>query len=172
MGELLWESADRFAASFDYLQGEEFDKTLRGSVDINVGPQSRGETVTLREKIYLNAPILVADLDGDERPEVIINKNISGFLGRKFIDINFFGKSELHSFSWNGIAMGANWHTPAFQGMTTAYQVADMNGDGGQELLVALVNSPGTSLWSQAKSKVVVYPIAPPEQGPGGSEQQ
>jgi TolB-like protein len=171
-GNLLWESEDRFAASFDFMLGEDFDPTLRGSVDSNASAQSRTDTVSTREKVYLNAPILVVDLNGDERPEAIINKNISGLLGRKFLDINFFGKSELHSMSWNGMTMVTDWHTPAFQGMTTAYELADMNGDGAEELLVALVNSPGTSIWSSAKSKVVVYPIAVPEGGQKVSEQQ
>ena len=173
-GDRLWESADRFAASFDYMLGAEFDTTLRGSIDSHVTAQSRGNTVTTREKVYLSAPILIADLDGDERPEAIVNKNISGLLGRGFIDINFFGKSELNSLSWNGLAMLANWHTPAFQGMSTAYGVADMNGDGGQELLVALVSSPGTAIWKSAKSKVVMYPIAPPEkkEAPEGAAQK
>ena len=56
--------------------------------------------------------------------------------------------------------MVENWHTPAFSGMTTAYQVADLNGDGAPELLVALVSDPGTTVWKKAKSKVVAYPIA------------
>jgi TolB-like protein len=169
MGEMLWQSEERFAASFDYLKGASFDNTLRGGVGDTVSAlQTRGSGPDTREKIYLNAPILVADLDGDERPEAIINKNISGILGRGFLDINFFGKSELYSFSWNGLLMAANWHTPAFQGMTTAYEVADMNGDGGPELLVALVSSSGTSLWETAKSKVVMYPIAAPQKGEEG----
>ena len=161
MGDRLWESEDRFAASFDYMKGEIFDTTLKG-------------TAETRTKIYLNAPILIADLNKDERPEVIINKNISGLLGRTFVDINFFGKSELYSMSWNGLAMVTDWHTPAFQGMTTAYDLADMNGDGGPELLVALVNSPGTDIWSKANSKVVMYQIASPEKKKGeeGAGQQ
>ena len=172
MGNLLWESEDRFAASFDFMLGENLDPTLRGSVDSDASAQSRTNTVSTREKVYLNAPILVVDLNGDGRPEAVINKNISGLLGRKFLDINFFGKSELHSISWNGMTMVTDWHTPAFQGMTTAYELVDMNGDGAEELLVALVNSPGTAIWSSAKSKVVVYPIAVPEGGQEVSEQQ
>ncbi len=172
-GDMLWQSDDRFAASFDFMQGVQFDPTLRSAVDTNVTAlQSRSSTANVREKVFLNAPILVADLNRDERPEVIVNKNISGLLGRKFLDINFFGKSELYSMSWNGMSMATDWHTPAFQGMTTAYELADMNGDGGPELLVALVNSPGTAIWQKAKSKVVVYPIAAPQAGQEESKPQ
>ena len=56
--------------------------------------------------------------------------------------------------------MMENWHTPKFPGMTTAYQVADLNGDGTSELLMALVSDPGSAVWKKAKSKVVAYPIA------------
>jgi TolB-like protein len=146
--ETLWESNDQFAASFDYLKGIETSPAAKLGVEE-------------REKWYLNAPILVTDLNGDQRPEVLVNKNISGLLGgRSFININFFGQSELYSLSWNGLTMVENWHTPAFPGMTTAYQVADLNGDGAPELLVALVSDPGSAVWKKAKSKVVAYPIA------------
>ena len=149
-GELLWLGDDRYAASFDYVQGPERDPTSRmGAIS--------------REKVFLNAPILVADLNGDGRPEVIANRNVAGVFGRDLLNLNFFGKSELYSFSWNGITMVEDWHTPAFQGMTTAYQVADLNNDGQQELVVVLVTSSGTAIWSEGKSKVVVYPIAAPQ---------
>jgi len=145
--ETLWESNDQFAASFDYLKGIETSPAARLGVEE-------------REKWYLNAPILVTDLNGDQRPEVLVNKNITGLLGgRSVINVNFFGQSELYSLSWNGLTMVENWHTPAFPGMTTAYQVADLNGDGVPELLVALVSDPGTTVWNKAKSKVVAYPI-------------
>ena len=145
-GENLWESADRFAASFDYLKGADTDPT-----------QSRPGR-EFRKKVFLNGPILIADLNQDGRAEVIANKNVGGL--RSFINVDFFGKSELHSLSWNGFTMMENWHTPAFDGMTTAYDLADLNGDGGPELLVALVSSLGKAFWAEAKSKVVVYPIA------------
>lgn len=145
--ETLWESNDQFAASFDYLKGIETSPAARLGVEE-------------REKVYLNAPILIADLNGDQRPEVLINKNNTGLLGgRSVINVNFFGQSELYSLSWNGLTMVESWHTPAFPGMTTAYQVADLNGDGAPELLVALVSDPGTAIWNKAKSKVVAYPI-------------
>ena len=146
--ETLWESNDQFAASFDYLKGIETSPAARLGVEE-------------REKVYLNAPILIADLNGDQRPEVLVNKNNTGLLGgRSFININFFGQSELYSLSWNGLTMMENWHTPKFPGMTTAYQVADLNGDGTSELLMALVSDPGSAVWKKAKSKVVAYPIA------------
>ena len=149
-GELLWLGDDRYAASFDYMPGPERDPTLRGGV-------------ANREKIFMNAPILLADLNKDGRLEVIANKNVAGIFGRDILNLNFFGKSELYSFSWNGITMVEDWHTPAFQGMTTAYEVADLNNNGQQELVVVLVTNPGDSIWSEAKSKVVVYPIAAPQ---------
>jgi TolB-like protein len=145
-GEKLWDSIDRFAASFDYLKGAETDEAV----------SRPGREV--RKKVYLNAPILIADLNQDGRPEVIVNKNVGAL--RSIIDINFFGKSEVYSLSWNGLTIAENWHTPAFDGMTTAYTLADLNGDGGSELLVALVSNPGTEVWAKAKSRVVVYPIA------------
>jgi TolB-like protein len=147
-GELLWLADERYAASFDYIQGAKRDLTLRSD--------------TAREKFFLNAPILIADLNKDGRPEVIANRNVSSIFGRDLLNLNFFGKSELYSFSWNGVTMVENWHTPSFQGMTTAYAVVDLKGDGRKELVVVLVTSPGTNIWSEGKSKVVVYPIASP----------
>jgi TolB-like protein len=144
-GELLWLGDDRYAASFDFMAGGLIDRRDSG-----------------REKVFLNAPILIADLNKDGRPEVIANKNVGGSLTRDIFNLNFFGKSELCSFSWNGITMVENWHTPSFQGMTTAYELADLKGDGRKDLVVVLVTSPGTAVWSEAKSKVVVYPIASP----------
>ena len=145
--EILWEGNDQYAASFDYLKGIETSPAARLGVEE-------------REKIYLNAPIVIADLNGDQRPEVLVNKNIPGLLGgRSIINVNFFGQSELYSLTWNGLTMMEDWHTPKFPGMTTAYQVADLNGDGAPELLVALVSDPGTAVWKKAKSRVVAYPI-------------
>ncbi|MGD9338514.1 MAG: hypothetical protein PVF76_14395 [Syntrophobacterales bacterium] len=154
-GEKLWEGGDIYGASFDYLKGK--------STETDAAGWTKGSGGEIREKIYLNAPILTADLNQDGRTEVIVNKNSSGIgLARDLININFFGRSELYSFSWNGLTLVENWHTPAFDGMSTAYEVADLNGDGQKELLVVLVSDPGEVIWKEAKSRVVVYPIAAP----------
>jgi TolB-like protein len=144
-GELLWLADERYAASFDFMAGGLRDRRDSG-----------------REKFFLNAPVLIADLNKDGLPEVIANKNVESIFGRDTLNLNFFGKSQLYSFSWNGITMVENWHTPSFPGMTTAYAVADLKGDGRKELVVVLVTSTGSAIWSEAKSKVVVYPIASP----------
>jgi hypothetical protein len=155
-GEKLWEGQGIYGASFDYLHGKGLETDAAG--------WTKGRDQEILEKIYLNAPILTADLNQDGRIEVIINKNSSQLgLARNLMNINFFGTSELYSFSWNGLTLAENWHTPAFDGMSTAYEVADLNGDGQTELLVVLVSDPGEAIWKTAKSTLVVYPIAAPE---------
>jgi len=90
-------------------------------------------------RVYIPGRILIRDLDGDGMNEIIVNKNefSSGTLIEK---VRIFEKGEIHSLLWEGDGLATNWKTREIKGYIADYQVRDIDNDGEEELVVAVVN--------------------------------
>lgn len=91
-------------------------------------------------RVYIPGRIIIRDLDGDGIKEVIINKNHSESL-RLFERIRFFDKGEVHNLIWDGGNLMTNWKTREISGYIADYQIRDVDNDGEEELVLAVVNS-------------------------------
>ncbi len=134
---LLWKSDENFGGCSLYVENEE---------------RSGGEDY--QKNTFINLRILTYDLNKDGKREVVIVKNISS-AARLFQNIKLFTGAEVYNLSWDGLGMLENWRTRKINGYVADYQFKDIDNDGENEIVLALVLSTGPSL--TGRSVVVAY---------------
>ena len=116
--ELMWVSQRNFGGSNIYLgpsQGGATTQTDQRNFTIDEDSD--------RELIFVPARIIVTDIDGDGREEIVIsegNSAISGFL-RFFNRLRFYNSGAVVSMAWNGSALTESWRTGNFKGYVAGY---------------------------------------------------
>ena len=91
------------------------------------------------KRVFLPGRILVLNLDGDGRVEVIVNKNHFA-TGRLLDRVRLYEKGEIYDLVWDGLMLAENWRTREIPGYIADYQVKDFDNDGEVELVVAMVS--------------------------------
>ncbi len=129
--KLVWKGTDRFGATNNF-----YDTRKRLAPGWN--PSDR---MSLR--VFIPGRILIRDLDGDGLPEVIVSKN--QFSGLEFERVRNFEKGEIHNLVWDGDYLTTNWKTREIRGYISDYQIKDVDNDGEEELVVAVI-APGESV--------------------------
>jgi TolB-like protein len=141
--ELLWKSDDVFGGSNTYID-----------------PMSGGSTSMVSESepegAYINLRILTYDTNKDGKREVIIVKNISP-TARTFQRIKLFTSAEVYNLEWDGMGLVENWRTKKISGYVADYQFKDIDNDGENEVVLALVLSTGPSI--KGRSVIVSYSL-------------
>ncbi len=143
-GSYVWSSADRFGGT------DNFYETKKKKVDayrIDESPPFR---------VYIPGRILVRDLDGDGTNELIINKNTSNTT--MFERAKTFEKGEVFNMVWDENTFVKNWQTREISGYIADYQVRDVDNDGQDELVVAVVN-PSTALEKKRTSTILIFKL-------------
>ena len=163
-GRSIWRSTDSYGATENYVEVQIPARDIQQPIDDLQGQGYRFAPIRNKPEgvkyLYLPSPILLTDLNGDNRLEVIVNHNLPGFAqltgGREY------SKGEILSLTWGGDSMLENWKTGKIEGDITGLQVADLNGDGIQELIVATTESGGiSSLWGGKSSLILRYELTP-----------
>lgn len=139
--EMVWKSDDVFGGSNNLL-----------NMDLQ-GPKPSDDDVDAPENQYVNVRILTYDINKDGRKEIIIVKNLSASK-RLFKNTRAFTKSEIYNLEWDGLGMVENWRTRTIQGYVADYQFKDINNDGRNDIVLAIVLSPG---FTAPKSVLVSY---------------
>jgi len=140
---LLWRSEDNFGGSNLYVE----NKNQPGIEDHE-------------KKTYINPRIVIYDTNRDGKKEIVIVKNLSAS-ARLFQNVKLFTAAEIYNLSWDGLGLLENWHTRKINGYVADYQFKDIDNDGENELVLALVLSTGPSL--TGRSVVVAYKMRPQE---------
>jgi TolB-like protein len=140
--ELIWKSDDVYGGSNNYIE--------------NVENKSNPTDSDKERYAYVNLRILTFDTNKDGKKEIIIAKNLSSS-GRIFKKLKLFTASEIYNLEWDGMGMAENWHTKKINGYIADYSIKDVDNDGKPEIVLALVQSVGTSL--RDKSVIVVYKL-------------
>lgn len=138
--ERIWKSDDKYGGS----------NTAVENADL---PQDAENKYT-----YLNPRILTFDLKKDGNKEIIVVKNLSS-VGGIFKNIKAYSSSTIHDLSWDGLGLVDNWATRKINGYVADYQFKDIDNDGQNEVVLALVLSVGASVTD--KSVIVVYKMNP-----------
>lgn len=89
-------------------------------------------------RAYIPGRILIRDLDGDGIPELIINKNES-LTGTTFERVRIFDKGAIHNLVWTEDTLTTNWKTKEIKGYLSDFQIRDVDNDGEEDLVVAVV---------------------------------
>jgi hypothetical protein len=88
-------------------------------------------------RVYIPGRILVRNLTGDGIPQVIVNKN--EFSSKLFERIRSYEKGEVYDLVWEDGALETNWKTREIDGYIADYQVKDVDNDGNEELVIAVI---------------------------------
>jgi len=141
---ILWKSDEVFGGSNNCLE-----------LDVRGGQRSDAEADTPENK-YANVRILTYDINKNGRKEIIIVKNLSAS-GRMFKNIKAFTRSEIYDLEWDGLGMVENWKTRKIQGYVADYQFKDIDNDGKNDIVLAIVLSPDGV--TKPKSVLVAYDL-------------
>jgi len=143
--ELLWKSDEAFGGSNIYIE------------DIN---KTTPYTQELENRTYINLRILTYDLNKDGKKEIIVVKNISS-VGRVLTNVKLFTSSEVYNLEWDGLGLLENWRTRKINGYVADYAFKDIDNDGQNEIVLALVLSTGAAI--QNRGVFVTYKMSPPQ---------
>jgi TolB-like protein len=111
------------------------------------------------DSIYMNLRILTYDLNKDGKKEVIVVKNLSA-MGRVLKNMPLFTSSEVYNLEWDGIGLAEVWRTKKISGYVADYQIRDIDNDGQDEIVMALVLSVGPTI--KTNSCLVAYKLNTP----------
>jgi hypothetical protein len=89
-------------------------------------------------RVYIPGRIIAKDLDGDGLKEVIINKNHRS--SRLSDRVRNFEMGEIYSLVWQDGYLDTHWKTREINGYISDFQVKDVDNDGDEELVVAVVD--------------------------------
>jgi hypothetical protein len=89
-------------------------------------------------RVYIPGRIIAKDLDGDGLKEVIVNKNHRS--SRLSDRIRNYEMGEIYSLVWQEGYLDTHWKTREINGYISDFQVRDVDNDGDEELVVAVVD--------------------------------
>lgn len=137
--EFIWKSEDVFGGSNTIIE------PMRAS-EVNADDPYN----------YINLRILTYDTNKDGKREIIIVKNLSSS-GRMFQRVKLFTSAEVYDLEWDGMGMVENWRTKKINGYVADYQFKDIDNDGENEVVLALVLSVGGAI--KDRSVIVAYKL-------------
>ena len=139
-------SREYYVATENILQGKPPHENIGG------GATNEDEV----EMFYIPSPILLVDLNNDKQPEVLANRNKS-LSSRILSRVSNFSDGEISSIFWTGGELLPQWKTRPLRGMVVSYRLADMDGDGQDELVAAVALEKQT--FKKTKSMIYVYEL-------------
>ena len=150
-GDALWESEYYFGGTMNYL-------TIK---------EDNAFTSEVSERLYIPARIVIADMNEDGIPEVLVNRNKSATF-RLTSRYKFFSGSHIVSLSWKGIGLMENWSTTRIPGYVSDFQLKDLDGDGKEDLVAAVVKLDPAGI-KQPKSTFISFQLAGGKSGESGA---
>ncbi|HET6490496.1 MAG TPA: FG-GAP-like repeat-containing protein [Syntrophales bacterium] len=147
--ELIWRSDEMYGGSNNALKPE-FATGTRNLID-------------QADLTFFNMRILTYDLNKDGKKEVILVRGISA-TGRVMKNAPLFTGAEVYAFEWDGLGLAELWRSRKINGYAADFQIADVDNDGQDEIVIALVLSVGPTL--RTNSCIVAYKLAQPAPQP------
>ena len=141
--EFLWKSDEQFGGSNTYI--EPMNRS---------GINDKSEDADVIH--YINLRIVTYDTNRDGKREIILVKNLSS-ASRMFQRLKLFTAAEVYNLEWEGMGMVENWRTKKISGYVADYQFKDIDNDGENEVVLALVLSVGGSI--RDRSVIVTYSL-------------
>jgi TolB-like protein len=127
-GKIEWKSPGRFGGTGNY-----YDTKKKRRDDFRDDSAWR---------VYIPGRVLVKDLNGDGIPQIIVNKNEP--TTRLIERAKSYETGEIYCLAWDESGLMTSWRTRPINGYIADYQVKDVDNDGNEELVVAVVNSETT----------------------------
>lgn len=138
--EFLYKSDDVFGGSNSYV--EAYGEDLPGN-DIGF------------YNTYLNSRIIAYDMNKTGKRDLIVLKNLTA--SRILKNVKIFTASEFYNLGWDSMGLSENWRTRKMGGYVADYQIKDIDNDGQDEIVMALVTSSGSMVGRE--SVIAAYKI-------------
>ncbi|MHB8909588.1 MAG: FG-GAP-like repeat-containing protein [Syntrophales bacterium] len=140
--EFIWKSEDTYGGSNTTVEPVSQSTSEKAATDL--------------ETTFINLRIVSYDVNKDGKPEFILVKNISSS-ARLFSRLKLFSSAEIYDLEWDGSGMVENWRTKKISGYVADYQFKDINNDGENEVVLAVVLSVGGTL--SERSVLIAYSL-------------
>lgn len=119
----------------------------------------QGADSSYREREYFNPRIKFFPVGEDQKNKIFLISNDEiggGSLGR----IKRFKEGRVEIMSWNGIALAPVFQTVPLQGWVSDFDIADIDNDGTQELVISVVTLSKMAILSKDKtSNIISYKL-------------
>lgn len=144
-GDMEWTSVEKFIGGGVYMP-------LLSDIK-EPGPT----TVRRLRRFYLPQRIFITDVDGDGKNEVVLleNKDVAWNL---FPNLRLFRSGHIDCLQWEEMAFGMKWKTSEVSGQINDMVIGDLNNDGIDEIVYAVVELPGSAL-NDARSYISSWQI-------------
>lgn len=123
-----------------------------------VGLRPEKSNTAAMSRVFIPLRAIAANLDKDNRYELILSRNIS-VSAQFFSNYRDYPQGEIHSLYWDGVGMSLEWKTARIKGTVTDYCLADLDNDGGKDLVVSLNSHTGMVGTAQKKAMLIAYPL-------------
>ena len=107
---------------------------------------------------YLPIRLIINDLNGDGQNELVVVKN-KELTGKHLERFRNFTKAQIVGLSWDGAGMAEVWQTRELTGRVADFAVADLEGDGRQDLVLLIVSKEGRIVATNPKANIIAYPL-------------
>jgi hypothetical protein len=107
---------------------------------------------------YVPLPLVPVKLGADKKPELLVSKNIS-IAAQFFQNFRYFAQGEVHALGWDGVGLNLQWKTRRIKGTIMGYDVADIDGDGAPDLVLAINSSPGSAGLASRRTVIFAYSL-------------
>jgi hypothetical protein len=107
-------------------------------------------------RVYIPGRVLTKDLDGDGIKEIIVNRNerSTRFMER----VRSYQSGVVYSLIWQEGSLDNHWKTREINGYITDFQVKDVDNDGDEELVVAVVDL-GSAFDREGTSNILFFEL-------------
>ena len=123
-GSLIWKSPEYYGGSTRYI----------GELDSSKGRLFQTNEI-VGKRIFVPGRIIVADINNDNLPDVLVSRNIST-ASRFLQNFKSYSSSEIHALTWNGIGLTELWHTKKIDGYVPDYQLRTAKSDQGDQAML------------------------------------
>lgn len=111
-----------------------------------------------QNKQYFPLRIQITDIDRDGKAEVLIAKQ-DELSKNMFKDLRVIKKGKIESLAWDGLGLARQWETQNLSGRISDFTVGDIDNDGTDELVIALVSKEGSLIFSDSISSVIAFDL-------------
>jgi TolB-like protein len=125
-GNEKWQSAEVYGGSMIFLESPNYEASSLGG----------GAREMVR--VYLPQRIFIRDIDRAGKHEIIVTKN-SDVADRVLMYTRVLRKGRIEGLEWDGRELVTAWKTKEFSGYIADYAVIDIDNDGADELVAAVV---------------------------------
>jgi len=122
---------------------------------VNLPVADRGDPPPLR---FLPLRLIINDLNGDGQNELVTVKN-KEIAGKHLARLRMFSKAQIVGLSWDGAGIAEVWQTRQLSGRVADFAVADLEGDGRQDLVVMVISNEGSLIGTKPKANIIAYPL-------------